>query len=71
MLFGFAINNNGSTNFGITKENSEEAARQKVATETGVSIDDVVMMSAEEALNEYDEVAFLAPAELAPADIDE
>lgn len=64
MIFGFAINNNGRSTFGVTGADSEEEAQQKVAVETGVPGHAVVMMSAEEALSQHDGIAFLAPAEL-------
>lgn len=65
MIFGFAIKKaNGGTTFGVMKDSSEEEAKATVATQAMVSRDAVLIIPVEEALNQYDNVAFLAPVEL-------
>lgn len=64
MIFGFSITQDGRSKFGVIKSTSEEVARAEVAGEVGVATDDVSIISAEEALSQFDEIAFLAPAEI-------
>jgi hypothetical protein len=64
MIFGFAINSpTGSSSFGVVSADSTEAAQQRVSAEAQVDTEAVVIMSAEEALSQFDGVASLSPAE--------
>ena len=64
MIFGFALNTNGSTKFGVVNADSDEQAKRDVAADTGASENDVSIIDAGEALSQYDGIAFLMPAEL-------
>ena len=64
MIFGFALNNNGSTKFGVISADTEAQAKHDVAADTLASEDDVSIIDAGEALSQYNGVAFLTPAEL-------
>jgi hypothetical protein len=65
MVFGFAINRpTGGSTFGVVNADSEQAAQQRVASETDVAADTVAIIDAAEALSQHGGVALLVPAEM-------
>lgn len=64
MIFGFALNSNGSSKFGVVSANSEAEAKRDVIDDTGAAEKDVNIIDAGEALSQHNGVAFLVPAEL-------
>lgn len=64
MIYGFALNANGSTKFGIVDANSETEAKRNVIEATQAQAAHVNIVDAGEALSQLEGVAFLAPAEM-------
>lgn len=64
MIHGFAINNGGSSKFGVVVAHSEVEAKRNISASTGVAADAINILDAEEVMSQFDEVAFLSPAEM-------
>lgn len=63
MIFGFAITHKGTSKFGVVKADTDVLAKQSVVDSTGAAPADIAIINAAEALDQFDDVAYLAPAE--------
>lgn len=63
MIIGFALNRQGGSKFGVVSAVNKDVAKKAVMTQFQAAADEVVIISAEEALSQFNGLAYLIPAE--------